>query len=167
MATRRLRPHGAGRAPQNRHGSAHRAGGLAHRRHHDGAPPELSAPHLLAHTLQRKLSAHASGRRRIPAQRCDDRPRTGSAHLRLPHIRPRCGPLLLYPRASRLPRQYAHPRRHINERRLENRPRRLPRLSAVARTVRRQRQPHSRRGGRSHPGQRLRTVWKDWDKIFD
>lgn len=81
---------GDGRRPQNRNGSAHRSGGLAHRRNHDGTPSALSAQKLLEDKIFRKLSAHAAVGIGLPAQRRDVRPRAGTAHLRLPHLRSRC-----------------------------------------------------------------------------
>lgn len=56
MACQWFRPHGAGRRPFHRHGSAHRSGErMADRHHHDGLSPALSPETLLANEIQRQL----------------------------------------------------------------------------------------------------------------
>ena len=156
VARERLRPHGAGRGAQDRHGRADRAGGVAHRRHDDGPAPAIPAQALLEDALQRQLPAHAPLGGALPAQRRDERPRARAADLRLPHLRPRRRHLLLDARAARFPQPHRHAGGHVDERRVEDRPGRLLHLSAVARAVRRER--------RAHP---YEVVWKDWDKVFD
>lgn len=45
---------------------------------------------------------------------------TRATHLRIPHLRPRCGHLLLHTRGTRLPQQYGHSGSHHHERRIED-----------------------------------------------
>ena len=90
MACQWFRPHGAGRRPFHRHGSAHRSGErMVDRHHHDGLSPALSPETLLANEIQRQLPPYASfGERRFPAQCHHERPRTGTSHFRHAHLRP-------------------------------------------------------------------------------
>ena len=63
------------------------------------------------------MGVHAPlGERRLPAQCGHERPRAGTDHLRHAHFRPRCGHLLLHPRAGRHPRPHGPAGRDHHER---------------------------------------------------
>ena len=80
---------GQARRTLHRHGCAHRTGGLAYGRDHDGLPPALLAETLLEDEIQRELPAHASGRERgFPAQRHHERQGTGTGDFRHAYLRP-------------------------------------------------------------------------------